>query len=202
MRCSSRMDVQSKENELNDLKMKRSAADGKRTQIQLEIHSKQTLYASKLESIGKDINSLLSFASPETRSILESLRNSIQLAASSGGKRVSIDDMKQLEQIILSIRMNLEKEKEAALERRRIQEIETTKVKNELRDLEISEMASQKSLQNDIISIKSQITSRKMQLQVRISEDCLCSDSKAINKGNSRMDWKKRSEEASRSTPS
>lgn len=166
MRCSSRMDVQSKENELNDLKMKRSAADGKRTQIQLEIHSKQTLYASKLESIGKDINSLLSFASPETRSILESLRNSIQLAASSGGKRVSIDDMKQLEQIILSIRMNLEKEKEAALERRRIQEIETTKVKNELRDLEISEMASQKSLQNDINSIKSQISSRKMQLQV------------------------------------
>ena len=78
----------------------------------------------------------------------------------------SVEEIKQYEQIILSIRANLEKEKEAAQEQFRIQRVKTTKVSEEVRQLEINEKASQKSLQHDIDSTKNQITSKNMQLQV------------------------------------
>ena len=163
---SSIQDIESKRNQLNDLQVKINQADGECNTIRLDIISKQTTYTSVLEWIRKSIGSLFSFASPDMRPFLESLKNSIQIAIQTKQKRVSAEEIQQYEQIILSIRANLEIEKEAAQEQWKIQRIETTKVSDELRQLEINERASQKSLQHDIDSTENQITSKNMQLQV------------------------------------
>ena len=160
------MDIENKRNELNDLQEKINRVERECDTIRRDIISKQTTYNSVLESIEKSIGSLFPFASLDMRPFLESLKNSIQIAIQTEGKRVSVEEIKQYEQIIRLIRANLEKEKEAAQEQFRIKKIETTKVSDELRQLEINEKASQKSLQHDIDSTKSQITSRNMQLQV------------------------------------
>ena len=163
---SSLMDIESKRNELNNLQVKINQVEREYDTIRRDIISKQTTYTFELESIGKSIGSVLTFASLDSRSFLESLKNSIQIAIQTEGKRVSVEEIKQYEQIILSIRANLEKEKEAAQEQFRNQRVKTTKVSEEVRQLEINEKASQKSLQHDIDSTKNQITSKNMQLQV------------------------------------
>lgn len=168
---SSLMDIESKRNELNNLQVKINQVEREYDTIRRDIISKQTTYTFELESIGKSIGSVLTFASLDSRPFLESLKNSIQIAIQTEGKRVSVEEIKQYEQIILSIRANLEKEKEAAQEQFRIQRVKTTKVSEEVRQLEINEKASQKSLQHDIDSTRNQITSKNMQLQVRISEE-------------------------------
>lgn len=163
---SSLMDIESKRNELNDLQVKINQMEREYDTIRRDIISKQTTYTFELERIGKSIGSVFTFASLDSRPFLESLKNSIQIAIHTEGKRISVEEIKQYEQIILSIRANLEKEKEAAQEQFRNQRVKTTKVSEELRQLEINEKASQKSLQHDIDSTKDQITSRNMQLQV------------------------------------
>ena len=163
---SSLMDIESKRNELNDLQVKINQMEREYDTIRRDIISKQTTYTCELERIGKSIGSVLTFASLDMRPFLESLKNSIQIAIHTEGKRVSVEEIKQYEQIILSIRANLEKEKEAAQEQFRNQRVKTTKVSEEVRQLEINEKASQKSLQHDIDSTKNQITSKNMQLQV------------------------------------
>ena len=168
---SSLMDIESKKNELNDLQVKINQMEREYDTIRRDIISKQTTYTCELERIGKSIGSVFPFASLDMRPFLESLKNSIQIAIHTEGKRVSAEEIKQYEQIILSIRANLEKEKEAAQEQFRNQRVKTTKVSEEARQLEINEKASQKSLQHDIDSTKNQITSKNMQLQVRISEE-------------------------------
>ena len=171
MMGSSLMDIESKRNELNDLQVKINQMEREYDTIRRDIISKQTTYTCELERIGESIGSVLTFASLDMRPFLESLKNSIQIAIHTEGKRVSVEEIKQYQQIILSIRANLEKEKEAAQEQFRIQRVKTTKVSEEVRQLEINEKASQKSLQHDIDSTRNQITSKNMQLQVRISEE-------------------------------
>ena len=67
---SSLMDIESKRNELNDLQVKINQIEREYDTIRRDIISKQTTYTFKLESIGKSIGSVITFASLDSRPFL------------------------------------------------------------------------------------------------------------------------------------